>query len=214
MNSGNFQFGRDTLFDPNRWMAQIKHFMKCNFLTHLQTQPIDQDHILRGVILPTQAAVFWVGADGSSMLDKASSAPWGDGREHAMDDTEGCVAWLIPTELVQKQGSSNSSPSNAPPQPLWSLGRLHLLTSAPRTTGGKWRITLSPPSSATGNMTMMVTEYQGPLISVFWGLQDATDADTTAPAPTCTGPIQAALRWSPYRPTCDIINTFAGFFLR
>ncbi len=33
--------------------------------------------------------------------------------------------------------------------------------------GGMWRITVSPPSSNTGGMTMIVTDYQGPLLSVF-----------------------------------------------
>ena len=82
--SGTFVFGRDTPFHPAKWRGQIKHFMKCNFLANVQAQPINQDHILRGVILEAQPAIFWVGADGSSMLEKASSHTWGKGQEKAV----------------------------------------------------------------------------------------------------------------------------------
>jgi hypothetical protein len=222
MESGSFYFSAATRFDPTRWKGQIKQFMKCKFLKHLPSQAINQDHILRGVVVPTKAAIFWVGADGSSVstLDKASFLTVGAGKERAIDDTEGtwknCIAWLIPTALVLE----HTHAGNHGTTPLWSLGRLHVLTSAPPTMGGQWRISLSPPASEPGNMTMMVTDYQGPLISVFLALPDGQapdpdaqdpDADPTEPFKQCSGPVRAILHWtSP--PICDTVNVFNGLF--
>jgi len=80
-------------------------------------------------------------------------------------------------------------------------------------SGGMWRISVSPPSSKTGGMTMLVTDYQGPLLSVFSCLTDrGRSADMCAPpAVQCSGPVRAALRWtSP--PTAGQANAFAGLF--
>ena len=185
--------------------------MKCNFLKHLPMQAIKQDHILRGVILETKPAIFWVGADGSSVLDAAPSHPV-EGQEKAIDDTEGtwknCVAWLIPTALIHHAGASGSTGTTS----LWASGCLHVLTAAPRTMGGQWRITLSPPASEAGNMTMMVTDYQGPLISAFLALLDADPETSELTEPQCSGPIRAALRWT-VPPVCDAFNVFAGLFV-
>ena len=51
-------------------------------------QAIKQDHILRGVISETQLALFWVGADGASMLDRESSCSMESG-ERSIPDAEG-----------------------------------------------------------------------------------------------------------------------------
>jgi hypothetical protein len=62
-------------------------------------------------------------------------------------------------------------------------------------------------------MTMLVTDYQGPLLSVFSCLADrGRSADMCAPpAVQCSGPVRAALRWtSP--PTAGQANAFAGLF--
>ena len=50
-------------------------------------QAIKQDHILRGVISETKLAIFWVGADGASMLDSAFCST--EGVEISITDTEG-----------------------------------------------------------------------------------------------------------------------------
>ena len=73
-----------------------------------------------------------------------------------------------------------------------------------------WRITVSPPSSGIGGMTMLVTDYQGPLISVFSSFIDrGTSSDMNAPpALQCSGPVRAALRWaSP--PIAGQVNVYA-----
>ena len=70
--SSAFALAPTTRLDPTRWGSLIKHAMQCNFLRNLPTQAIKQDHILRGVISETKLAIFWVGADGASMLDGAS----------------------------------------------------------------------------------------------------------------------------------------------
>ena len=59
---------------------------------------------------------------------------------------------------------------------------------------------------------MLVTEYQGPLISVFLSLLDREPAsDLEGPAPQCSGPVRAALRLdSP--PISRAVNVFAGLF--
>ena len=61
-----------------------------------------------------------------------------------------------------------------------------------------WRITMPLPSSKTGGMTMLVTDYQGPLLSDFLSLIDrGTSSDMNAPpALQCSGPVRAALRWA------------------
>ena len=56
-------------------------------------QGITQDHILRGVISETRPAIFWVGADGVSMLDSVSSCST-DGGARSINDTEGTLAQL------------------------------------------------------------------------------------------------------------------------
>ena len=115
---------------------------------------------------------------------------------------QNCIAWLIPTKVAQSHVGTD-------PATLWSLGRLHVLKS--RTMGGMWRITVDPPS-APGGTTMLVTEYQSPLITVSLSLLDRQPAsDLEGPAPQCSGPVRAALRWdSP--PISEAVNVFAGLF--
>jgi hypothetical protein len=64
-------------------------------------------------------------------------------------------------------------------------------------------------------MTMLVTDYQGPLISVFSALQPREVASTSTPdAPPprqCSGPVGAILRWTS-EPACDAVNVFHGLF--
>ena len=86
--SGAFALALATRLDPTRWRSQFKHAVKFNFLMNLPTQAIKQDHILRGVISETELAVFWVGADGASMLDRESSCST-EGGEGSIPDTEG-----------------------------------------------------------------------------------------------------------------------------
>ena len=60
---------------------------------------------------------------------------------------------------------------------------------------------------------MLVTDYQGPLLSVFSCLTDrGTSSDMCAPpAVQCSGPVRAALRWtSP--PIAGQVNVYAGLF--
>jgi hypothetical protein len=60
-------------------------------------------------------------------------------------------------------------------------------------------------------MTMLVTDYQGPLLSVLLSLIDrGTSSDMNAPpAPQCSGPVRAALRWaSP--PIAKQVNVYVG----
>jgi hypothetical protein len=62
-------------------------------------------------------------------------------------------------------------------------------------------------------MTMLVTDYQGPLLSVFSCLADrGASSDMCAPpAVQCNGPVRAALRWtSP--PIAGQANVYAGLF--
>ena len=58
---------------------------------------------------------------------------------------------------------------------------------------------------------MLVTDYQGRLISVFSSLIDrGTSSDMSAPpAPQCSGPVRAALRWAA-PPVAAQINVYAG----
>ena len=60
---------------------------------------------------------------------------------------------------------------------------------------------------------MLVTDYQGPLLSVFSSLIDrGTSSDMNAPpAVQCSGPVRAALRW-PSPPTAGQANAYAGLF--
>ncbi|MFM7979693.1 MAG: hypothetical protein ACKPKO_10290, partial [Candidatus Fonsibacter sp.] len=116
------------------------------------------------------------------------------------------VAWMIPTALAKKS-------SGATPMAVWSMGCLHVLTAAPRTMGDMWRIAMSPPSSKTGGMTMLATDYQGPLLSVLLSLTDrGTSSYVSAPpAPQCSGPMRAALRWTT-PPVATQVNVYSGLF--
>ena len=64
------------------------------------------------------------------------------------------------------------------------------------------------------NLTMLATDYQGPLGSVFLSLIDrGTSSDMNAPpAPQCNGPVRAALRWAT-PPVLTQVNVYAGLFL-
>jgi hypothetical protein len=197
-----------------RWQGQLKHNIKCGILSLLSMQAIKPDHIMRGWISETKSAIFWVGADGTSVLRRASRPIKGSaGQERTVGDDQGtwknCIAWLAPTSEIMNRDRPES-------QQLWSLGRLHMVVAAPRTMGGLWRITLSPASDKFGEMTMLVTDYQGPLISVFSAIRPREVASTStqpdAPPPRqCSGPVGAILRWTT-EPACDAANVFHGLF--
>ena len=86
LQSGAFGIAPVARLDPTRWKSQVKHAMKCKLLRILPLQAIKQDHVLRGVMSETAPTIFWVGADGASMLDRVAGS---SGRERMIEDNEG-----------------------------------------------------------------------------------------------------------------------------
>jgi hypothetical protein len=217
--SGSLALGPNTSLDPSRWQAQIKHAMKSALLDQLQNQNIKPDRVLRGWISETKPSIFWVGADAESTMDGAARRVKAKSGHEIMvlGDEAGtwkhCIAWVAPTQRIKD--SRRDDPAAV--AELWCIGRLHVLEAAPRTMGGQWRITLGPPSDVFGGVTMLVTDYQGPTLSAFMALRCPTgelpmELDTPTPS-QCTGPVNAALRWTTTAPPlCDVANVFAGLF--
>ena len=68
-------------------------------------------------------------------------------------------------------------------------------------------MTISPPSQSTGDMLMLVTSRQRPLVYIYMMLAKAQDpAD-----PVCSGPVRASLRWTTL-PYAMVSNTLFGLF--
>ena len=72
LQSGAFVIAPVARLEPTRWTGQVKRAMKCKILRNLPLQAIKQDHVLRGAISETTPTIFWVGADGGSMLDRVA----------------------------------------------------------------------------------------------------------------------------------------------
>ena len=86
-----------------------------------------------------------------------------------------------PRDMVDSYGIGR--PSNRKhPNELVGQGMPPRADVSSTNSGGMWRISVSPPSSKTGGMTMLVTDYQGPLLSVFSCLANrGTSSDMCAP---------------------------------
>ena len=105
-----------------------------------------------------------------------------------------CLAWRIKQETA---ANIHLDPQLTPEDMVlrtWQSGTLHLLTAAPRTGGGRARVTFEPAAEEFGPTLMFVMDYIGPLVSVFGCLHQGLRNLGPMHWPA-TGPVRAALVW-------------------
>ena len=108
------------------------------------------------------------------------------------------MAWLITAEkydaLVDARTRGQTRAERI--SQMWSAGTVHLLTAAPRSWQGKWRLTFAPKAEHFGDSILLVMDYVGPIVSVFNCLRKAMLDEQLAGNPwVATGPLQATLNW-------------------
>jgi len=113
-------------------------------------------HVIRGFLNDVETATFWLAADATNMPDSDDiNRATQDGEETTW---KGRLVWTVHTEVLETAPSTNRVGED-----LWRCGRLRVLTSAPRSMGGKSRILFDPLArqEETGNVRMLVLDFAG-----------------------------------------------------
>ena len=115
-------------------------------------------------------------------------------QEKDRDTWRHSLAWRIKQETALRIHLDGQLEETDKVSLTWQAGTLHLLTAAPRTGGGRARMTFEPPAEEFGPTIMLVLDYIGPLVSVFGCLQKGLHNLAPMQWPG-TGPVKAALLW-------------------
>ena len=133
------------------YVRALFHMLKHELLANLRQAPVYQSGILRGVVPKRMRDCFWVAgtlcAD-AERSDDTSENTW-----------RNWVVWMNDTETVKKHVSNPKADADT----FWESGKLHVLTSAPRTWSGRSRILLAPKvSEAFGeDCAMILLQFVG-----------------------------------------------------
>ena len=176
------------------WVPAVLHTLKARVLTSIVTQRAVSPHrMLRGHINPKMANVFWVSCSAITG-EVPQGAP---GHEETWRH---CLIWKIGIHQLR------SLPADCSATAVWQAGTVHVLESAPRTRGGRGRMTFSPASDDCGETLVLVLDYAGPAITTFMTLRRENAA--------LTGPVRAALALSGplYNPPPPSENTLQQVF--
>ena len=114
-------------------------------------------------------------------------------RKHGATAWPGASSRRRPSEFTSTASWKRRTRFHSP----WQAGTLHILTAAPRTGGGRARMTFEPPAEEFGHTIMLVLDCIGPLVSVFSCLQKGLQNLGPMQWPA-TGPVKAALLWDEF----------------
>ena len=154
------------------WVATVVHALKAKLLTSLVAQrAVPRHRMMRGHISPKMSNVFWVSCSaGITELPQADAA----------DSTwRFCMMWRISIHQLR------ALPAESNATEVWGAGTLHILERAPRTLGGRGRMTFSPAAEDFGETLVLVLDYAGPAITAFMTLR--------SPEARLSGPVRAVL---------------------
>ena len=202
--AGTYRLDPDIQFPRTQsWIHIVLHSLKSQFVVGLLSTILPEDMTLRGYVAATHPDQFWVSCglkEGGQPRQPRQPAGWGEASE-ASSTWRHRVVWLIPAAAAQAvELDHRASEKFVKVRSMWEAGTLHLLTAAPRSIGGRSRMTFAPRADAYGESLLLVLDYIGPMLAVFGCLRKAIkDLEGAGPSTAwlATGPVRAALNWAP-----------------
>jgi hypothetical protein len=132
--------------DPEEFLASLQHDVLSQLLSQARANPITRNCIFRGVIDSKDSNTFRVAAQ---IGDTDEANNWHATLKHHL-------AFVVQTEDLRGDFQNKTTAAE-----LWQKGVLLLILSAPRSRGGKWRITFGTPSPITGDCVLVVLSWVG-----------------------------------------------------
>ena len=179
--SGTYRLDTTLQFPrTERWIHIVLHSLKSQFAAGLLCTILPEDMLLRGYVSVAHPDQFWVTG---SLKDTRGAQRQPAGPDEVFSTWRHRLVWLIPTDAARdaeerhRQGEvhrhcSSSTPWRRRPdrslrdarksRDMWRAGTVHLLTAAPRTINGRYRMTFAPPAQAGGESLLLVLDYIGP----------------------------------------------------
>ena len=142
---GVMRFRAEMPKNSAEFRASLRHDAMFELLSRARAHPINRTCIFRGLIDSKDADTFRVAA----CLENVETGDYYATFKHHL-------AFVLRTdqllEGIRKQAAAAD---------LWEKGVLLFIFSAPRSYGGRWRITLATPSPITGDCVLVVLGWAG-----------------------------------------------------
>ena len=134
--------------------------------------------------------MFWLAVDAETL----ALGDTNNMSKHSNDTEQtwkGRLVWTIRTKSLQTAPHTKHTHTHISGDKLWKLGRLRVLTSAPRTQSGRSRIMFEPrlDESEVGDVTMLVLDFVGTSLWQYSCIKKAARQPMT-------GPLAALLQWA------------------
>ena len=144
---GIFRFRASLTKDPAEFLASLQHDVLFQLLSQARANPITPNCIFRGFIDEKENNIFRVAAQFDDTDTTTNN--WHATLKHHL-------AFVVHTEALRGNLQEKATPAK-----IWAQGVLLLILSAPRSRGGKWRITFGTPSPLTGDCVLVVLSWVG-----------------------------------------------------
>ena len=156
---GMYRLTRGTALTVPTALHTLRHDSRLTLVTFLQTTGIQEEDIFRGFISPDSPEVFQVATD----------LPWAEGRNRNRDPAGAAwshsdrykAAFLISCAEVGRLNSQATPTTEHGLDLFWMSGALVLLTAAPQSSRGRWRMTLCTPSPIHGDTVLVMLPWIG-----------------------------------------------------
>ena len=125
----------------------MQHDVLFQLLSQARANPITPNCIFRGFIDEKENNIFRVAAQFDDTDTTTNN--WHATLKHHL-------AFVVHTEALRGGLQQKATPAK-----MWAQGVLLLILSAPRSRGGKWRITFGTPSPLTGDCVLVVLSWVG-----------------------------------------------------
>jgi len=138
---------------PQEFIALMRHDKLFELLSAARANPVARSRIFRGYISLEEPMTFRVAAGlqpHEARDDDALASAWHATFKHHL-------AFIIQTSDLTGGGTGG----HATAAELWQRGVLLFIASAPRSRGGKWRMTLASDSPITGDCMLVVLNWVG-----------------------------------------------------
>ena len=143
---GVMRFRPHMASSPEEFFALLRHDALFQLLSRARAHPINRSSIFRGVISVDDLRTFRVAA---SLVTQGGLTDWHATLKHH-------IAFILPTDVLRGGIREHAAAAD-----LWVQGVVIFISSAPRSPGGMWRITLATPSPISGDCVLVVLSWVG-----------------------------------------------------
>ena len=134
---------------PEQFVALLRHDALFQLLSRARAHPINPSSVFRGIIDAEDPNTFRVAASLAAPGAANDAGDWYATFKHHL-------AFVLRTDDLRSGIRDRAAAAD-----LWLQGVVLFILSAPRSRGGRWRITLATPSPITGDCVLVVLSWVG-----------------------------------------------------